>query len=290
LSTWQQSTTLANETTGYFKNAAGNAIPVGGSTTTVFNYVQVGSIIKFTAPTINGITYYFDRNNRLQPGVPTKPDESLEIWASPQAIIGDGYNGGIGNLPSGAGPVTLNNFVPTNAVVDSIIPVFITDLPLSLEQQMGDQIELFRNFGIGYASTEITTPQGNKINPGTWYLISSTNLDANATWSQTNAGSTSGTNQDSSWLAQFVVENQNYTVTFRGLAYNFGSVLQTRFFFYDDQLVYDSRTGTIIKDFINVLAMNTQPNNSNPLQSDVYMNIIGQPVESDGYVDDFHGL
>ena len=290
LSTWQQSTTLANETTGYFKNAAGNAIPVGNSTTTVFNYVQVGSIIKFTAPTINGITYYFDRNNRLQPGVPTKPDESLEIWASPQSIIGDGYNGGLGNLPSGAGPVTLNNFVPTNAVVDSIIPVFITDLPLSLEQQMGDQIELFRNFGIGYASTEITTPQGNKIDPGTWYLITSTNLDANATWSQEYAGDTSGTNKDASWLAQFVVENQNYTVTFRGLAYNFGSVLQTRFFFYDDQLVYDSRTGTIIKDFINVLAMNTQPNNSNPLQSDIYMNIIGQPVESDGYVDDFQVL
>jgi hypothetical protein len=290
LSTWQQSTTLANETTGYFKNANGNAIPVGNSTTTVFNYVQVGSIIKFTAPTINGITYYFDRNNRLQPGVPTKPDESLEIWASPQAIIGDGYNGGLGNLPSGAGPVTLNNFVPTNAVVDSIIPVFITDLPLSLEQQMGDQIELFRNFGIGYASTEITTPQGNKIEPGTWYLITSTNLDANATWSQEYAGDTSGTNKDASWLAQFVVENQNYTVTFRGLAYNFGSVLQTRFFFYDDQLVYDSRTGTIIKDFINVLAMNTQPNNSNPLQSDIYMNIIGQPVESDGYVDDFQVL
>ena len=290
LSTWQQSTTLANETTGYFKNAAGNAIPVGGSTTTVFEYIQVGSIIKFTAPTINGITYYFDRNNRLQPGVPTKPDESLEIWASPQAIVGDGYNGGLGNLSSGAGPVTLNNFVPTNAVVDSIIPVFITDLPLSLEQQMGDQIELFRNFGIGYASTEITTPQGNKIEPGTWYLITSTNLSADAAGSQEYAGDTSGTNKDASWLAQFVVENQNYTVTFRGLAYNFGSVLQTRFFFYDDQLVYDSRTGTIIKDFINVLAMNTQPNDSKPLQSDIYMNIIGQPVESDGYVDDFQVL
>jgi len=290
LSTWQQSTTLANETTGYFKNAAGNAIPVGSSNTTVFKYVQVGSIIKFTAPTINGINYYFDRNNRLQPGVPTKPDESLEIWASPQAIVGDGYNGGIGNLPSGAGPVTLNNFVPTNAVVDSIIPVFITDLPLLLEQQMGDQIELFRNFGIGYASTELITPQGVTIPQGTWYLIASTNLDANAIWSQEYAGDTSGTNKDASWLAQFVVENQNYTITFRGLAYNFGSVLQTRFFFYDDQLVYDSRTGTIIKDFINVLAMNTQPNDSTPLQSDIYMNIIGQPVESDGYVDDFQVL
>ena len=290
LSTWQQSTTLANETTGYFKNAAGAAIPVGSSTSTVFKYVQVGSLIKFTAPTINGISYYFDRNNRLQPGVPTKPDESLEIWASPQAIVGDGYNGGVGNFSSGAGPVTLNNFVPTGAVVDSIIPVFITDLPLTLEQQMGEQIELFRNFGIGYASTELTTPQGATIAPGTWYLITSTNLDQNAAWSQDYAGDTSGTSQDASWLAQFVVENQNYTVTFRGLAYNFGSVLQTRFFFYDDQLVYDSRTGTIIKDFINVLAMNTQPTNSSPLQSDVYMNIIGQPVESDGYVDDFQVL
>jgi hypothetical protein len=76
-------------------------------------------------------------------------------------------------------------------------------------------------------------------------------------WSQQYAGNTSGANLDASWLVQFVVQNQNYTITFRGLSYNFGSVLQTRFFFYEDQLVYDSRTGTIIKDFINVLAVNT---------------------------------
>ncbi len=143
LSTWQQSTTLANETTGYFKNAAGNAIPVGGSTTTVFNYVQVGSIIKFTAPTINGITYYFDRNNRLQPGVPTKPDESLEIWASPQAIIGDGYNGGLGNLPSGAGPVTLNNFVPTNAPSVPLLNASIFLLPVSINASYASGVIIY---------------------------------------------------------------------------------------------------------------------------------------------------
>jgi hypothetical protein len=155
---------------------------------------------------------------------------------------------------------------------------------------MAEQIELFRNFGLGYANETITTPQGATIPAGSWYLITQQNLAADATWSQTYAGDTNGGNDDASWLVQFVVENQNYTVTFRGLAYNFGSVLQTRFFFYDDQLVYDSRTGTIIKDFINVLAMNTQPTDSKPLQSDIYMNIIGQPVESDGYVDDFQVL
>jgi hypothetical protein len=285
-STWQQSTTLANETTGYFKNAAGNAIPVGSSTSTDFKYVQVGSLIEFKAPT----NYYFDKNNKLQSGVPTKPDEKIYIWAAPQAIIGDGYNGGQGNLLSGAGPVTINNFVPTGAVVNTIIPLFTTDLPVSLEQQMAEQIELFRDFGLGYANTTITTPQGATIPAGTWYLITSTNLAENATWSQTYAGDTAGGNDDASWLVQFVVENQNYTVTFRGLSYSFGSVLQTRFFFYDNQLIYDSRTGTIIKDFINVLAMNSQPASSLPLQGDVVMNIIGQPVESDGYVDDFQVL
>jgi len=278
-STWQQSTTLANETTGYFKNSAGTAIPVGPSSGTDFKYVQVGSLIKFVAPIINGQPYYFDRNNRLQPGIPTRPDERTEIWASPQAIVGDGNNNGLGNLTSGAGPVTINNFVPTGAVVSEIIPLFVTDLPVSLEQQMGDQIELFRDFGLGY----------NNLT-GSWYIITSTNLDQDAPWSDANAGSTSGTNSDASWLVQFVVENQNYTVTFRGLAYYFGSVLQTRFFFYGDQLIYDSRTGTIIKDFINVLAMNTQPDDSAPLEGDVIMDIIGQPVESDGYVDDFQVL
>lgn len=295
LSTWNQSTTLANETTGYFRNAIvsstwpnGTPIPVGTSTTSDFKYVQVGSLIQFVAPTINGVTYYFDRNNKLQPGTPSKPDERTEIWAAAQAIIGDGYNGGVGNLLSGSGPITINNFVPTGAVVQEIIPLFVTDLPTILEQQIAEQMLLFRNFGLGYDSLgTITGTIGN------WYLITSTNLDTSAAWSQTTpgtAGNTSGINSDASWLAQFVVQNQNYTVTFRGLAYYFGSVLQTRFFFYDDQLVYDSRTGTVIKDFINVLAMNTKPNSTLPLEGDVYMNIIGQPVESDGYVDDFQVL
>jgi len=288
--TWQQTTTITNETTGFFRNSTGTPIPVGPSTSTDFKYIQVGSLIKFTAPEINGVQYYFDRNNKLRPGVPTKPDEKLEIWASPLAIVGDGSNNGLGNLTTGVGPVTLNNFVPTGAVASQIIPLFVTDLPLSIEQAMGEQIEILRNFGIGYASTDIITPQAQTIPAGTWYLINSNNLDEDAEWSQANAGDTSGGNQDASWLVQFIVENQNYTVKFRGLAYFFGSVLQTRFFFFDDQLIYDSRTGTIIKDFINVLAMNTRPDSSNPLSGDIVMNIIGQPVESDGFVDDFQVL
>ena len=279
--TWQQSTTLANETTGFFKNSAGTPIPVGTSTTSVFKYVVAGALIKFVAPA----GFYFDSNNRLQPGVPGRVNERTTIWASPQQIVGDGYNGGIGNLSSGTGPVTINNFVPTGAIVDSIIPLFVTDLPLTLEQAMAEQILLNRNFGIGYDNDGTITGT-----PYTWYLITSTNLNQNAPFSLANAGSTSGTNSDSSWIVEFVTENQNYTISFRGLAYNFGSVLQTRFFFFDDQQIYDSRTGTIIKDFVNVLAVNTQPDNTESLPGDIPLTITGQPVESDGYVDDFQVL
>ncbi len=280
-SLWHQSTTLANETTGYFTNAAGTPVPVGNTVSTVFKYAVVGSLIKFVAPT----GYYFDNNNKLQVGSPTRVNERTEIWASPLVVTGDGSNQGLGNLSSGSGPVTLNNYVPTGAIVDTIIPLFVTDLPLELEQAMAEQILLYRNFGIGYDNDGSITGT-----PYSWYLITSTNLDQDAPFSLANAGNTSGTNQDASWLVQFVTENQSYTITFRGLAYSFGSVLQTRFFYYDGAQVYDSRTGTVIRDFINILAVNTQPDSTESLPGDIYTTITGQPVESDGYVDDFQVL
>jgi len=285
LSTWHQSTTLANETTGYFQNAVGAPVMVGPYSSTAFEYVVQKSLIKFVPPVIDGQPYYFDANNRLKAGLPTRPEDHLEIWASPLAIVGDGSNGGVGNLTNGQGPVALNNFVPTGAVVDSIIPVFLTDLSTTIREEMTQQILLYRNFGLGYDNDGTITGTA-----GTWYIITSTNLDADATWSQTYAGNTSGQNLDASWMVQFVAVNNKYTITYRGLAYYFGSVLQTRFFFYGNQKIYDSRSGTTIKDFINVLAVNTKPDSSSPLPGDIFTTIIGQPVESDGYVDDFQVL
>jgi len=285
LSTWHQSTTLANETTGYFQNALGAPVMVGTSSSTAFKYVVQKSLIKFIPPVINGQPYYFDANNRLKAGLPTRPEDHLEIWASPLAVVGDGSNDGVGNLTNGQGPVALNNFVPTGAVVDSIIPVFLTDLNTTIREEMTQQILLYRNFGLGYDNNGSVTGTA-----GTWYIITSTNLDADATWSQTYAGNTSGQNLDASWMIEFVAVDNKYTISYRGLAYYFGSVLQTRFFFYGNQKIYDSRTGTTIRDFINVLAVNTKPDSSSPLPGDIYTTIIGQPVESDGYVDDFQVL
>jgi hypothetical protein len=90
--TWNQSTTLINETSGYFEDINGNPVPVGTFSSNNTQYITVGSLIKFKTPLTN---QYFDVNNRIKTGVPSRADEKLEIWASPIQITGDGFNGGL---------------------------------------------------------------------------------------------------------------------------------------------------------------------------------------------------
>jgi hypothetical protein len=280
---WNQSTVLANETTGYFKNSLNNPVSIGSYTSNNMKYILVSSLIKFVPPA----GYFFDANNRLVAGVPIKAEEKMVIWASPTAVYLDGTNQGQGNLPNGQGPVVLNNFVPTGAIATQVIPLFVTDFNTALRQNMIDQITVNQNFGLGYDNDGVVTGVA-----GTWYLITAPNLaPATAPWSQQFAGNTSGGNLDASWFIQaFTTDGANYTVISRSLDYYFGSVLQTRFFFFGDQKIYDSRTGTVISDFVNVLKTNSRPNNNLPLEGDTRLKIIGQPVESDGFVDDFQVL
>ena len=283
---WQQSTTLANETTGYFKNSLGTPESIGNYTSDNKRYIVVGSLVKFVPPA----GYFFNSSNQLVAGVPVRADEKLVIWASPTAVYLDGTNQGLGNFSNGVGPVTLNNFVPTGAIATQVIPLFVTDLNSTIRQSILDQILLNRNWGLGYANVATTTPQGVLIPAGTWYLITSTNLDVDADWSNAFAGDTSGTNLDASWFVQATTDGENYTVVSRSLDYYFGSVLETRFFFYSGQQIFDSRTGTTIRDFVNVLKTNSKPDSNIPLEGDTRLRIIGQPVQSDGFVDDFQVL
>jgi hypothetical protein len=270
--TWNQSTSITNETTGYFENELGNPVSIGAFASNSAKYITEGSLVEFAAPT----GYYFTATNRLAVGTPTQPDEKLTIWASPTAVYLAGTAQGLGNLPSGVGPVVLNNFVPTGAIPVQVIPVFTTDIPTSVQQTIVAQIALNQNFGLGY----------NNLTE-TWYVITSNNLAVNANWSQANAQSTAGANLDASWLIQATYSGANYTVVSRSLEYYFGSLLQTRFFFYTSDPIYDSRTGTVIRDYVNVLKVNSQPDSSTSMGADNVLTIIDQPVLSDGLVDDF---
>ena len=270
---WNQSTTANNETTGYFRFAATNApAPVGPQASDNKKYISQGGLVKFVPPA----GQYFNKFNRLATGSPTQPGDKMVLWATVTQLELNGTNFGVGNNTDGTGPVTLNNFIPTNAVPVQVITNFVTDLPTTLEQTMREQIELYRAFGLGY----------NNLTE-TWYVITSTNLDNSTTFSLANAQDTSGANLDNSWLVAFETDGVTYTVTSRSLERFWASVLETRFFYDGTQKVYDPKTGTVVNDFINVLKTNNQPDSSSTLNSDEVLDIVGQPAETDGFVDDF---
>jgi hypothetical protein len=92
----------------------------------------------------------------------------------------------------------------------------------------------------------------------------------------------------SNYFVNFLsVGNNRYSVSYRSLSYYFGSVADTRFTYETGKLVYDPFSGKILQDYVKVLATNTQPSSNNPLVSPITISIIGQTVESDGYVNDF---
>jgi len=270
---WNRSTSLVNETTGYFYDNSDNVIAVGSTIGDDRQYVNQNCLVKFVAPS----GQYFDRNNRLQTGTPTGPGQRTELWASVKSLVGNGTNDGAGNDADGVGPITLNNYIPTGAVADLVIPVFNTDLPTALEQSMLAQIELYRDFGLGYDNET-----------GEWYLISANNLDEEGDFSLTNAGDTSNLGLDASWLVKFISSGTTYTVTSRTLNYYFSSVAETRFFYENNQKIYDPKTGKTVNDYVMVLKTNSQPDSNSPLVGEVRLDIIGQTVESDGFVNDFN--
>jgi hypothetical protein len=151
-------------------------------------------LIKFEPPT----GFFFDANNRLVAGTPVRAEERTTIWASPNAVVDDGTNQGAGNFQNGQGPVTLNNFVPTGAIAVEVIPVFVTDLPSSVVQSVTEQIQLNRDFGLGFNNLTAT-----------WYVITSTNLDVNADWSLANAQNQTGQGIDASWFIQATTDGEN---------------------------------------------------------------------------------
>jgi hypothetical protein len=269
---WSQSTTQTNLSTGYFKTSTGAPKSIGTYSSDNTKYITQGSLVKFGAPT----GYCFDKNNKLKVGSPTAPDDKIYIWATASGITLDGTNFGLGNLTDGSGPVILNNYIPTGSIPLEVVPTFVNDIPTVLESDIADQIELYRNFGIRYDSTTRE-----------WALVTSTNLATNGTFSLNNAGDTTGTGLDASWLIQCTTDGETYTVLARNLDYYFGSVLETRFFYENNQKIYDSKTGTVVNDFIDVLKTNSQPDNASPLNSTVRLDIIDQPLQSDGYRDDF---
>jgi hypothetical protein len=255
---WKTSSVDTTSETGYFYSLDGTIErpqPIGTFTTTNATYATKGALLKFDAPT----GFYFDADNRLVAGVPTGGEKNY-IWSTILNVVGDGNNNGEGTFANGQGPVTVNGYIPDGVILTELIPVFDNSLSSDVIQEAILKIELQQDFTLIFNNSLL-------INQERWSIGSASNAN---------------------YFVKFTsLGNNRYTVTYRSLTYYFGSVADTRFTYNKDELVYDPFTGKIIQDFINVLGINTVFNTATALGEDTKVNILGQTVESDGYVNDF---
>jgi hypothetical protein len=254
LTSWNQTSINSGESTGYFYTNTG-PISVGIFASGNVRYVTEGAFLGFVAPS----GFYFGEDNRLIAGIPL-PSDQTTIWTSVARVVGDGYNNGQGNLNNGIGPVALTNSVPDGAVLKVIIPSFTNVLGSQLINECVTKIRLAQNFSLVYDNSLLA-------NQERWSI---------------------STYNDSNYFVRFQsIGFGRYLVAWKSVAYYFGSVNQVRFAFDRDKVIYDPLSGKLMQDRINILKCNTQPNFNFPYARDVQLTVIGQTIESDGYVDDF---
>ena len=263
--TWNSTTTSTNTNTGYF--TSGGALLIGDFATSNMKFAKPGALIKFTSP---------DTRKFLNGKLVTSTTDNSEdrVWAKIGEVVLDGANGGVGNLESGVGPVTLNNIVPDGSVINSIIPNFTTSLSATLEADLIDRIEAYEEFGLRY-----------DVDSETWKVITSTNLSTSSVFDLSSAGSATGTNADASWWFKFTNDGNTYTVRYRKLEYVFESDSQNKFHYDVQEKIYDYTTGRSVKDVVKILKTNNIVSTSNSIGYPLTWQVVDVVTEADGFRD-----
>lgn len=270
-SVFSRATSATNISTGSFEDqATGSIKKLGTFTSSNLRYVQSGAQLRFIPPTGK----VFSAKNAIV-------DESLAdyttknyLWSTVNQVTTDGTANGTGVLSNGSGPVILTDVIPDGAVLELVIPKFITALEASVRARMVDLIFANKTFGLRY-----------DINSVAWKIVNDSDLNRYSSFSLGKAGDTSSQNLDASWMILFETNGESYTVSSRGTRYIFESEKEIRFFFDSSDKVYDSSTGSIVKDKITVLGINPAPDSAEALKTDILWEIVDEYKGGDGYVD-----
>ena len=263
---WQSITTTTP--TGYFKNVIDNSLlKVGTYSTSTLKYFYSGALIKFVPPAgkafLKGSLVDIDTTN---------PDQTDRLWTKVVKVTGDGTNAGRGVLSSGLGPITFSDTVPTGSIARRIVPRFVNDLNTSLETEIVNQVSQSLNFGLRY---DMAT--------SSWNVITSSNIDLVSNFNLGKASDVTNTNVDASWLVAFIKEPDRYIVRFRKLSYVFGSISQNRFYFDSNEKRYNDQVGSVVKDQVKVLSINTSNDFITELKQDVNFEVSDTIKFDDGY-------
>jgi hypothetical protein len=249
---WVSVKSATNQTKGYFKNRYGNPVETGYFSSDNLQYVTPGALIKFVPPSGS----YFLPSGKL---TTIKDDSTVDyMWIKTVQVVGDGANSGKGTLNDGTGPITLTGYVPSTAIPEEVIPSFVTTWSYALENQIVNLGIINRNFGLSF---DRITRQ--------WFIIVDTNLDLKNPFDLIYQGDSTNANKDASWMMAFQWTGNSYNVYYRVLDYIFESENETAFYIDSTYQNYDYINNRVIKDTINVLAVNWAPASYQPAQATI---------------------
>jgi hypothetical protein len=252
---WKTLSNSGSVSTGYFYSDLSGPLSTGSFSTRNLKYVTPGCLIKVTAPS----GFVFDTNNKLVAGV-TDGSAKRSYWTSVVDVVGDGNNFGEGALVNGLGPVSVTGSIGAGSIITEVIPAFTSNLSVDIKQQCVQLINIGQSFSLMFDNSRLATQERFSV---MHYPQPDSVLDFQS------------------------LGNNRYKINYKFLRYFFGSAKETRFNYETDRKIYDPKTGKIQQDHIVVLKSNNIYNSVQTLPADVKLNIVGQPVETDGYPDDF---
>ena len=210
--TWKSATQATNFYTGNIQDVDDTIVQVGSFTANSLKFVEAGSLIKFTAPS----GYYFDLNNNLVQGTAVKKNTKEYIWSKIISVVDDGTSVD----DNGFGAITINDNIPTDAILSEIIPKFSRSLTDDLKAQIIDQTFNINDYALRYDT-----------NDREWKLVLGEDVNTSDDFAIGKTGDASGQNLDASWLLRFKTNGTTYEIFYRNLRFVFESDTEIKFFF-----------------------------------------------------------
>ena len=265
--TWNQSSTSTNQSLGLLQDIDSNPYSLGTFTANSLRLLEPGAMLKFVAPAGK---HFMPDGTLMTDTAADHLGMSTYKWCKVISVSG---NGTVIN-EDGDAPVSLNDVIPTGAILEQVIPNFSKVLINDIKTQLIDQTFEYKDFALRYDQYDRQ-----------WKIVLAENINTLNKFATGKAGDITGENLDASWMLYFKTDGEKYTITYRNLRYVMESAEEIRFFFDAADKIYDPTTGQIVRDRIDILNINRKPGELSPFTTDFNWTITDAYRDSEGYLD-----
>jgi len=270
---WNAKTSETNNYTGIFQDTSATPYPVGEFTANSLRLLEPGTLVKFVPPAGK---HFMPDGTLMDDSGNDHFGKTMYKWVKVLSVVGDGTSLSVetGVQQYSSASIVLNDFIPTGALIEQIIPKYSLALIDDVKTQLIDQAFEFRNFALRYDNYDRQ-----------WKIVLAEDVNTINDFAIGKAGDTSGDNLDASWMLYFKTDGQKYTVTYRQMRYVMESENEIRFFFDGADKIYDPSTGEVVRDKIDILNINRKPGELTPFTRDFSWTITDQYKDVEGYLD-----